>query len=87
MVMRGEIGDLRLECTCVLRGGIGNVATKREQRVVVIHKAVREFGRIRVKAHADQGISLLPAVAEFLDKGHGVNFRAKAAESPQATRC
>ena len=86
MVVRGEIRNLRFERTGVLRGGIDNVATKREKRVVVIHKAIREFGRIRVKAHADQGVGLLPTGAQFLDKGHGgLLLHAKTPTLPWAS--
>src|SRR5690606_9255887 len=71
VVVRGEVGDLRLERAGVFGGGVGDVAAEAEQGVLVVDEAVREFRRIGIQADAEQGVGVLPAVAELVDEGHG----------------
>ncbi len=69
-VVRGEEGDLRLECAGELRRRVDDVAAEVEQRVRIVHQRLGESRRVRIEPDAEQAVGITPAPAELVDEVH-----------------
>jgi hypothetical protein len=56
----GEVGDLRLESADQISGRVDDGGTEFDNLVIAALEVGGKFGRIRIKADAEQGVVFLP---------------------------